>query len=269
MEVEKLREQVKDLRSNEEQIKSDHAQHVIELTDTIESERQKQASECEENYLIQINEIKQAHARERENLVQQKFAATQELQMIKMDHSELIRNTNFEERSELMETISQLQAQIGNLQVVLTEQQSSFDLHLSQVENEKKALEIKANQLENYLETEKSSKEQIELEMTVKNKILEAKLEKVTLEKDKLYKNQMNKIQDNLEQLKEQIASTNQSLIDQSYMMPHAEQSTLATGVIARLHSPDFHSSRHRRGDALGASSPRVPRRFAHLNVDN
>ena len=47
--------------------------------------------------MAQITEIKHAHAREREALIQQKFAATQELQMIKIDHSELIRNTNFEE----------------------------------------------------------------------------------------------------------------------------------------------------------------------------
>ena len=54
----------------------------------------------------QITEIKQTHARERDTLVQQKFAATQELQMIKMDHSELIRNTNFEDQRELIETIT-------------------------------------------------------------------------------------------------------------------------------------------------------------------
>ena len=54
----------------------------------------------------QITEIKQTHARERDTLVQQKFAATQELQMIKMDHSELIRNTNFEEQRDLIETIT-------------------------------------------------------------------------------------------------------------------------------------------------------------------
>lgn len=54
-------------------------------------------AEQEERYLLQIAEIKATHARERENLVQQKLAATQELQLIKLDHSELIRNTNFEE----------------------------------------------------------------------------------------------------------------------------------------------------------------------------
>ena len=39
-------------------------------------------------------------------MIQQKFAATNELQMIKMDHAELIRNTNFEEQRELVETIT-------------------------------------------------------------------------------------------------------------------------------------------------------------------
>ncbi len=79
----------------------------------------------------------------------------------------------------------------------------------------------------------------------------------------------MNKIQENLETLKEQIASTNQSLIDQSYVVPQPDQSALTSGVIARLHSPDFYASRHRRGDPLGAASPRVPRRYAQLNIDS
>ena len=97
MEIEKLKEQVKDLRNNEELIKSDHAQKVIELNDQIEEVRTRQAKESETHFLRQISEIKQTHARERENLLQQKFAATKELQLIKMDHSELIRNTTFED----------------------------------------------------------------------------------------------------------------------------------------------------------------------------
>ena len=33
IEIEKYKEQVKDLRNNEEQLKSDHAQKLLELTD--------------------------------------------------------------------------------------------------------------------------------------------------------------------------------------------------------------------------------------------
>ena len=41
--------------------------------------------------------------------------------MIKMDHSELIRNTNFEEQRELIETITAQQAQIQHLSILLNE----------------------------------------------------------------------------------------------------------------------------------------------------
>lgn len=110
-----MRRQIKELNNVEEQLKSDHAQHVIELMDDSESHRQKQTSESEERFLAQIFEIKQSHAREKESLVQQKNSATQELQMIKLDHSELIRNTNFNEEREFVETVSALQADIGQL----------------------------------------------------------------------------------------------------------------------------------------------------------
>ena len=39
IEMEKLRQQVKDMKNNEEQLKSDHAQKVLELTDQIEEAR--------------------------------------------------------------------------------------------------------------------------------------------------------------------------------------------------------------------------------------
>ena len=71
---------------------------------------------------------------------------------------------------------------------------------------------------------------------------LESKLEEATKEKDKIVKSQMMKIEENLENLKEQIASTNQSLMDQSYLMPPAESSQLISGAFGRLQSPDFHS---------------------------
>lgn len=70
----------------------------------------RQAGEDEERYLNQISEIKKTHTREREALTQQKIAATNELQFIKMDHSELIRNTSFEDQSELIQTITGLHA---------------------------------------------------------------------------------------------------------------------------------------------------------------
>ena len=62
MQIEKLKEQVKDLKNNEEQLKSDHAQTVLELTDQIEETRARQAIDDEERYLNQINEIKRVHA---------------------------------------------------------------------------------------------------------------------------------------------------------------------------------------------------------------
>jgi hypothetical protein len=42
---------------------------VLELTDQVEEVRAQQAYESEERFLLQINEIKQTHARERENLI--------------------------------------------------------------------------------------------------------------------------------------------------------------------------------------------------------
>lgn len=69
MQVDKLREQVKDLNNNEERLKSDHAHQVRELMDQVDSERQKQAAESEERFMAQITEIKHAHARERESLI--------------------------------------------------------------------------------------------------------------------------------------------------------------------------------------------------------
>ena len=50
-EIEKHKEQIKDLKNNEEQLKSDHSQHVLELTDKIEEVRMRQAAEDEEQYL--------------------------------------------------------------------------------------------------------------------------------------------------------------------------------------------------------------------------
>ena len=50
-EIEKLKEQIKDLKNNEELLKSDHSQHVLELTDKIEEVRMRQAAEDEEQYL--------------------------------------------------------------------------------------------------------------------------------------------------------------------------------------------------------------------------
>ena len=43
---------------------------MLDLTDQVEEVRTRQAYESEEGYLLQINEIKQTHARERENLIQ-------------------------------------------------------------------------------------------------------------------------------------------------------------------------------------------------------
>ena len=50
-EIEMLKEQIKDLKNNEEQLKSDHSQQVLELTDKIEEVRMRQAAEDEEQYL--------------------------------------------------------------------------------------------------------------------------------------------------------------------------------------------------------------------------
>ena len=50
-EIEMLKEQIKDLKNNEEQLKSDHSQQVLELTDKIEEVRMRQAAEDEEQCL--------------------------------------------------------------------------------------------------------------------------------------------------------------------------------------------------------------------------
>ena len=57
------------MKNNEERIKSDQAQTVIDLNDQIESVRYRQATDDEERYMKQINDIKQTHSRERENLI--------------------------------------------------------------------------------------------------------------------------------------------------------------------------------------------------------
>jgi len=77
----------------------------------------------------------------------------------------------------------------------------------------------------------------------------------------------MDKIQENLDGLREQIASTNQSLLDQSHFgMAPAEQSAFTNNVVARL---DLLSARGNRADQLRLLSPKVPRRFANLNNEN
>ena len=68
--------------------------------------------------------------------------------MIKLDHSELIRNTNFEEQRELVETITALQAQIQHLNILIGEQNNNFDLKESQFNKERMALESKVSSLE-------------------------------------------------------------------------------------------------------------------------
>ena len=70
IDIDKFKEQVKDLKNSEEQLKSDHVQVVLELNDQTEEVRSKQAADDEERFMRQINEIKQTHARERDTLVQ-------------------------------------------------------------------------------------------------------------------------------------------------------------------------------------------------------
>jgi len=184
MDLEKLRQQVKDLKNSEERLKFDHAQQVIEITDQVQSEHQKQLAENEERFMVQINEIKRAHARERETLIEQKCTATQELQIIKMDHSELIRNINFEEQRELVETIALLSAQIAHLQVMLQEQKSNFEMREGQLRAEKTSLEAMIAQLELSLGNEKKEKEAVQQELSRKVAELEEKVSAVNAEKD-------------------------------------------------------------------------------------
>lgn len=189
--------------------------------------------------------------------------------MIKMDHSELIRNTNFEDQRELVETITGQQAQIQHLTILLSEQKINFEMNETQAAKEVQSLESKVSVLEQNLESAQSQKTAIEKQMTLKCKDLEEKLEKATQEKEAAYKNQMDKIHENLETLKEQIQSTNQSLADQSMigLQQHAlDTSSMAGGppkAFVRMQSPD---SRNQRDQALSVSSPRIPRVYAHLD---
>ena len=100
---------------------------------------------------------------------------------------------------------------------------------------EKDSLEAQAKTLNQNIEQLKTQKADQEKQHEEKCATLENKLDEAVKEKDKLVKSQMVKIEENLENLKEQIASTNQSLMDQSYLMPPAESSQLAAGVIGRL----------------------------------
>lgn len=43
---------------------------MTELMDQVDAERLNQVEDCEKRFMVQINEIKQAHAREREVLIQ-------------------------------------------------------------------------------------------------------------------------------------------------------------------------------------------------------
>lgn len=79
--------------------------------------------------------------------------------MIKMDHSELIRNTNFEEQRELVQTITTLTAEIAHLQVLLQEQQSNFEVREEHLKSEKTSLEVRITQLESSLANEKTQNE--------------------------------------------------------------------------------------------------------------
>ena len=102
--------------------------------------------------------------------------------------------------------------------------------------------------------------------MGKKCKDLQSKLDKANQEKEQAYQNQMENIQANLQNIKEQIESTNQSLIDQSIAIPQTETSSLAQGVIGRLQSPEFLNQRHIRANPMRLSSPRVPRAHSPIS---
>lgn len=133
---------------------------------------------------------------------------------MKMDHSELIRNTNFEDQRDYVESISSLQAEIGSLKVALAAQHSNYDIQETVLQDRNNALQKQIALSEANRANEKSASEEAYSLLQAKNSELEEQLVKVNEEKDKLYKEQMEKIQENLDSLKEQIASTNQSLID-------------------------------------------------------
>ena len=84
--------------------------------------------------------------------------------------------------------------------------------------------------------------------MNAKNDELEEQLARANQEKDKLYKSQMEKIQENLDSLKDQIASTNQSLIDQSIVAAQQVDNSFnaagAPNVFGRLSSSDLYHGR-------------------------
>lgn len=97
---------------------------------------------------------------------------------------------------------------------MLSESEKNSELAQRRLENEKSNIEQKVRQAENQLEKYENQRVAKEKELNVKINDLEAKLGKAALDKDELYRSQMDKIQENLSVLKEQINSTNQSLID-------------------------------------------------------
>jgi len=90
--------------------------------------------------------------------------------MIKMDHSELIRNTSFEEQRELIETITGLQAQVQHLTILLSEAKANFAQKETGMIKEKSELDLKVAKLEDNLDKAKRDKSSIEKEMNQKLK---------------------------------------------------------------------------------------------------
>ena len=54
-------------------------------------------------------------------LQQKAYSATKELEMLKMDHSELIRNTNFTDQREQIELYATAQLQVEHLTALIKE----------------------------------------------------------------------------------------------------------------------------------------------------
>lgn len=93
--------------------------------------------------------------------------------MMKMDHSELIRNTSFEEQRQLIETITGLQAQVQHLTILLSEAKKNHAEKETKMVKEKAELDLRIVRLSNNLDKANIQKAKVEKEMAEQEKSLQ------------------------------------------------------------------------------------------------
>ena len=137
--------------------------------------------------------------------------------MLKMDHSELIRNTNFSDQREQIEIYATAQLQVEHLTNMVKEQYDTFQMHAQQHERERQNLETTITKLEKALDQSQTQKQKLEREMATKNDSLLEKINQMTEEKENAFKQHMESMQQQFQKLNEQMQQTNQT-INESYI---------------------------------------------------